>query len=333
MAATDFPSNPIDGQEFLVDGSVYIWNSTKTRWDSASVTVASYDDGAVDVHLNTSVATDNSILTWDGSDYSWVSRLYTLSNSIGLGFNALLNDDNTNNQNVAVGNNSMQLNTSGNGNVAVGYLSMYANTTGFGNTAVGRESLQTLTTGQGNVGIGREALENVTVNSFNTGVGNLAAYRNAGEFNTAIGHASLGNFNSSGSYNTAVGANAGDALTTGQYNIIIGYGSDPSSATVSNEITLGNADITRFRIPGIQAAASDGDILTYDAANGIISLQAPPSPAATGGGTDEVFFLNSQVVTTNYTIPTGKNAMSAGPITINSGVTVTVSDGSRYVVI
>jgi hypothetical protein len=55
--------------------------------------------------------------------------------------------------------------------------------------------------------------------------------------------------------------------------------------------------------------------------------------AATGGGEDEIFIQNSQVVTASYTIPANKNAMSTGPITINSGVTVTVSTGARYVVI
>jgi hypothetical protein len=55
--------------------------------------------------------------------------------------------------------------------------------------------------------------------------------------------------------------------------------------------------------------------------------------SATGGGSDEVFFQNDQTVTTNYTIPADKNAMSTGPITINAGVTVTVSTGARYVVL
>jgi len=55
--------------------------------------------------------------------------------------------------------------------------------------------------------------------------------------------------------------------------------------------------------------------------------------SATGGGADEIFIQNGQTVTTNYTIPADKNAMSTGPITINAGVTVTVSTGARYVVI
>lgn len=54
---------------------------------------------------------------------------------------------------------------------------------------------------------------------------------------------------------------------------------------------------------------------------------------ATGGGGDEVFVENSRIVTTNYTIPVGKSAESVGPITINSGVTVTVSSGERWVVL
>lgn len=54
---------------------------------------------------------------------------------------------------------------------------------------------------------------------------------------------------------------------------------------------------------------------------------------ATGGGADEIFIQNGKTVTTNYTIPSDKNAMSTGPITVNSGITVTVSSGSRWVVL
>ena len=41
----------------------------------------------------------------------------------------------------------------------------------------------------------------------------------------------------------------------------------------------------------------------------------------------------ANTISVNYTIGTGNNAVSAGPITINSGVTVTVPTGSRWVVI
>ena len=54
---------------------------------------------------------------------------------------------------------------------------------------------------------------------------------------------------------------------------------------------------------------------------------------ATGGGGDKVFVQNQTVVTTNYTLTTGYNAESVGPITINGGVTVTVPSGQRWVVL
>jgi hypothetical protein len=69
------------------------------------------------------------------------------------------------------------------------------------------------------------------------------------------------------------------------------------------------------------AFAGDGSNLTGIAAG------------ATGGGNDDIFYENGQNVTTNYTITNGKNAMSAGPITIDSGVTVTVGAGETWTVI
>lgn len=54
---------------------------------------------------------------------------------------------------------------------------------------------------------------------------------------------------------------------------------------------------------------------------------------ATGGGSDQVFYENGQTVTTNYTLTSNTNAMSTGPITINSGVAVTVPTGGRLVIL
>lgn len=54
---------------------------------------------------------------------------------------------------------------------------------------------------------------------------------------------------------------------------------------------------------------------------------------ATGGGADAVFLENGNTVTTSYTLTTNKNAVSAGPVTINSGVTVTVPSGASWVIV
>ena len=54
---------------------------------------------------------------------------------------------------------------------------------------------------------------------------------------------------------------------------------------------------------------------------------------ASGGGGNPFCYENDITVTTNYTITTGKNAMSAGPIKIADGITVTIPDGSTWSVV
>ena len=54
---------------------------------------------------------------------------------------------------------------------------------------------------------------------------------------------------------------------------------------------------------------------------------------ATGGGGDQVFYENELTVTANYTLTTARNAMSTGPITIDSGITVTVPTDQRWVIL
>ena len=54
---------------------------------------------------------------------------------------------------------------------------------------------------------------------------------------------------------------------------------------------------------------------------------------AKGGGTDKVFYENDTSITTSYTITSSKNAVTAGPIIINDGVTVTVPSGQVWTVV
>jgi hypothetical protein len=85
--------------------------------------------------------------------------------------------------------------------------------------------------------------------------------------------------------------------------------------------------------PARLAAGTNGYVLTADSAEATGLKWALADAGATGGGTDQVFYENDQAVTTNYTISTDKNALSAGPVTIDSGATVTVPSGSAWVVV
>ena len=78
---------------------------------------------------------------------------------------------------------------------------------------------------------------------------------------------------------------------------------------------------------GTGASGTWGISITGNAATA--SALSAGSVAADSG----IFHLNNQVVTTSYSIPTGKNAMTAGPISINNGITVTIPDGSTWTVV
>jgi hypothetical protein len=54
---------------------------------------------------------------------------------------------------------------------------------------------------------------------------------------------------------------------------------------------------------------------------------------AAAGAADDVFWENAQTVSSDYTLTASKNAMTAGDITVNSGVTVTVPAGARWVIV
>jgi hypothetical protein len=93
-----------------------------------------------------------------------------------------------------------------------------------------------------------------------------------------------------------------------------------STETVPSSTTVKNSPLTNLEI--------DANFRSIQ-----VDLSDIKSNGPTGGGSDRVFFLNDNVVTTDYTIPVGKNAGSFGPITVNSGVTVTVPSGSNWVIV
>ena len=78
-----------------------------------------------------------------------------------------------------------------------------------------------------------------------------------------------------------------------------------------------------------------GEIAAGGVVNVIYDGTARQLVGSGGGGAEGGGFLyeNTQTLTSNYTVTTGKNAMSTGPVSIASGVTLTIPSGSRYVVL
>ena len=93
---------------------------------------------------------------------------------------------------------------------------------------------------------------------------------------------------------------------------------------------LADDSVTEAKLD-IHAAPSGTDKVLGYKSNGMEWVES--AAGATGGGTDKIFWENGQTVTTNYTITNGYNAMSAGPVTINNGVAVTIGTGENWTIV
>ena len=119
--------------------------------------------------------------------------------------------------------------------------------------------------------------------------------------------------------------------------------------TINNGYQAGKISVFRNGVrltDGIDFTASDGSNVTLntgcdlgdDLVIEVLDTFSVASVSGSGGGPtgsggDEVFFETEQVVTANYTLSSGKSAMSVGPVTLNPGVVVTIPASRRWVVL
>ena len=129
----------------------------------------------------------------------------------------------------------------------------------------------------------------------------------------------------------AVGqAISGSGVTASTLITALGTGTGGTGTyTVSASQTVSSTAITSTTI-GVTIGAGSSAICTW---NGSDFIKVSGSGGATGGGADQIFYENGQTVNTNYTITTGNNAGTFGPVSIASGVTVTVPSGSVWSIV
>ena len=193
-------------------------------------------------------------------------NITTGDHNIAIGNGALQTSD-TESNNIAIGKNALKDHNSGNGNVAIGHEAAYycdghSDCVAIGAYALAKPSsgstLWSTAVGSGTMlanegwactAVGKDAVDGSSSSAnYNTGVGYEAIHDvSSGEGNSALG-SNAGNGCGSGAYNVFLGYNAGNnTLSTGDNCILIGKNSAPSSASVDNEITLGNADTATLR--------------------------------------------------------------------------------------
>lgn len=128
--------------------------------------------------------------------------------------------------------------------------------------------------------------------------------------------------------------------------IVSGVTQDPSTYTISGTTLTfsaappsgtGNISVRHLGVAGIPNTPSAASV-------GISALSATGTPSsstflrgdntwAAAGAINNIFYLNGQTVTSSYTIADNTNAMSAGPITVDTGVTVTIGTNSNWTII
>jgi len=174
------------------------------------------------------------------------------------------------------------------------------------------------------VRVGASAGGSDTQVQFNSS-GNLAGSANMTFNGTILTAAGL-----SGPLNGTVGATTPSTVVATQVNVTAQgdvrfedttggqYVALQAPSTVSTNVT--------FTLPGVDGSANQ---LLATNGSGVLSFATVSSPAYASGA----LIVNTTTVGENYTVPTGSNAFSVGPITISSSFAITVSSGQRWVVL
>ena len=150
----------------------------------------------------------------------------------------------------------------------------------------------------------------------------------SGNTGTAITNATLATVNSNtGSFGSST---AVPVITVNGKGLITAI----STSSVQGGAALSNDTSTASDLYPMFAAATTGTPTTVYTSNAKLlykpstgELKASQLVATNG------IIANSATIAADYTIASGQNAMSTGAVTVNSGVTVTVSSGSRWVVL
>jgi hypothetical protein len=161
----------------------------------------------------------------------------------------------------------------------------------------------------------------------NTPIGSSTAHTGAFTTLTASGNTTLtGDLAVNG--NTTLGNASGDTITL-----------NAATANVPNNLNFNGTGTIRLPngTTGERPTPAAGMIRYNTSTSGFEGYAAGDwgsiGGGATGGGGDQVFYENELTVTTSYTLTTNRNAMSTGPITIDSGATVTIPSGQRWVIL
>ena len=334
-------------------------------------------------------ASDNANSNNTGIGSNALLAITTASSNVAVGKGASAAIT-TGNENTVMGSRALGTATTATYNVSIGGDSMFSvpagqavagvvaigleavkgsagTTTGIdGTVAVGRSALKSLTTGAGNTAVGFESGLFVTTGLNNTFGGyesgqGITGAKLTGNSNTAYGHQSGLLLQGSADSNVLIGASAGDVITTGTLNTVLGKGADTDDATATNQtvigynttgqadnsVTLGNASVTDVymsqdsgayvhsqNVPNHVANTMPAPYYRFDGVDDYIALPAS-NTVVTGTNVSYATWVKSTDSDSGYLIQSQKGAGSTNlTLQLNLGATGTfglvIWDGSTH---
>ena len=185
------------------------------------------------------------------------------------------------------------------------------------------------------------------VDNASAGASASAAAASASAASTSASNAATSASNAASSASTATTqagiatTQAGNAATSATNAANSATSAAASAALAANRVPLTSSTGSAVMPTGTTAQRDGSPLPGYMRFNSTLSkfegyngsIWAGVGGGATGGGSDAVFIENDQTVNNNYTITSGKNAGTFGPVSIASGVTVTVPTGSVWSII
>ena len=233
------------GKNNTGSNNVFLGKATGKGSGSGSQTIA-IGQGV----MESGSAANNSVFI---GNYMAANTISGADSTVAIGTNCLSAAGYSGESNTVVGHQAGNNLSSGDNNTMIGRQAGDATTTGASNTLIGYQAGLAITTAGNNVLIGYQSGKALTAGG-NSGSNVFVGYQtgfgaNNANYNTLLGY-QTGYGLTNGENNTIIGSFAsayGGALTTGDNNTIIGNAAYPSSATVNNEITLGNSSISTLR--------------------------------------------------------------------------------------
>ena len=227
------------------------------------------------------------------------------TDSIAIGYEALQDYSGTDGLNIAIGSYALTSALTGSvyHNVAIGYESMKLNTSGYNNTAVGHRTLASNTSGRNSVAIGYNALRFLeTGNDGSTAVGSdsLTAVT-TGVYNVGCG-GSTGSTITTGSYNTLMGYGAlgGGSNTTSSSNVAIGYNAMATAGVKSNNVAIGKNSLFATTTGGNNVAIGLDALFNNTTSSGNTAVGYQAVANGTGDGTTGLGYRAGYNLTTGY---------------------------------